>query len=108
MTFASLYPLGCIKPAWAATFCGLHALAVDDTSRGTRLAPHHSANALDKSPVDATPDPRVAPTVEIILNSRERRKVFRQSAPLAASSENVKDRVQHGAKFNRARPPNSS
>src|SRR6266508_6701490 len=108
MTLASLYPLGWIKPAWTATFCGLHALAVDDAGRGRALASHQSTSTLDKSSIDPAPNLRVAPTIEVILNRRARRKFLRQSAPLAAGSEDVKDCVQHRAKINLPRSSNPS
>src|SRR5580692_1901977 len=45
VTLASLHPLARIKPAWTATFCGFHALAVDDPSRRSALASFRPARA---------------------------------------------------------------
>src|SRR5439155_6193996 len=95
VTLAALHPLGRIKPAWTATFRGFHALAIDHAGRRNDVAPCYPANLLDKSKIDPTPNALVAPAVEIILNGRARRKVFRQRAPLAASRENVEDGVHH-------------
>src|SRR6516225_8671249 len=79
MTLASLHLLTRIKPAWAATFGGFHALAVNDTCRGRGLAPCRSARALDQDSIDLAPNIAVAPIVKIMLNRCEWRKVLRQS-----------------------------
>src|SRR6516165_2391003 len=105
MTLASLHLLTRIKPAWAATFCGFHALAVNDTGRGRAFAPCRSARALDQDSIDLAPDIAVAPIVKVMLNRRERRKVLRQSTPLAAGRQDVKDRIHDGAKRPFGRTP---
>src|SRR5258708_4139008 len=84
VTFASLPPLARIKPAWTATFCGFHTLAVDDPSRRSALASLRPARAFDKHTIDPPPNVAVAPIIKVMLNRRERWKVLRQSAPLAA------------------------
>src|SRR6202040_3264452 len=40
----------------------------------------------------------VAPIVKVMLNRRERRKVFRQSTPLAAGRKHIENRIHDGAK----------
>src|SRR5947209_5783934 len=105
MTLAPLHPLTRIKPAWAATFCGLHALAVDDASRWSALATLRPARALDQDSIDLAPNVAVAPIVEVMLNRREWRKVFRQSAPLAAGRRNIENRIHDGAKRPNGRTP---
>jgi hypothetical protein len=80
MTFASLHLLARIKAAWTATFLGFHALAVDRPCGGSSLASRRQASALDQGTIDPPPNQTVAPTVEIVLDGRERRKVFRQGA----------------------------
>src|SRR6266849_9390406 len=107
VTLAALHPLGGIKPAWTATFRGFHALAIDHAGRRNDVAPCYPANLLDQSKIDPTPNALVAPAVEIILNGRARRKVFRQRAPLAACRENVEDRVHHRAQIHRSRTSHS-
>src|ERR1700747_1120216 len=108
VTLAPLYSLGRIKPTWTATFRGLDALAVDDAGGGSGLASDRAAGAPDEHPVDATPQPYVAPRVEVILDARERWEVFGQGAPLASGGEDIKDRVEHRAKVNLARSPDLS
>ena len=108
MTFASFHLLARIKPAWAATFCGFHALAVNDAGRGRGLAPYRPARALDQDPIDLAPNIAVAPIVKVMLNRCERRKVFRQSAPLAAGRQNIEDRIHDGAKMPFGRAPRST
>src|SRR5438093_6780082 len=107
VTFASLHSLARIKPAGTATFGRLHALAVDDTSRGSTLASRRAARALDQDTIDAPPNLAVTPIVKIILNRRVRRKVFRQRAPLAAGRKDVEDRIHDDAKVPLAWPPNA-
>src|SRR5215467_9085298 len=99
MTLASLHLLACIKPAWAATFCGFHALAVNDTGRGRGLAPCRPARALDQDSIDLAPNIAVAPIVKVMLNRREWRKVLRQSTPLAAGRQNIEDCIHDRAKM---------
>src|SRR5215472_4169773 len=98
MTLASLHPLARFKPAWTATFCGFHTLAVDDSSRRSALASLRPARALDQHTIDPPPNVAVAPIVKVMLNGRERRKVFRQSAPLAAGRKNVENCIHDDAK----------
>src|SRR6516162_5127321 len=107
MTLASLHLLTRIKPAWAATFCGFHALAVNDTGRGRGLAPCRSARALDQDSIDLVPNIAVAPIVKVMLNRCEWRKVLRQSTPLAAGRQDVEDRIHDGAKGPFGRTPQS-
>src|SRR3989442_1361380 len=108
VALASVHPLGGIKPAWAATFRGLHALAVDDAGRGGAVAPGRPANAPHQNEIDPTPDARVAPAVEVVLDGRARRKILRQRAPLAAGRKNIEDRIQNVAQSNLARAPDPS
>src|SRR5215471_5430643 len=92
-----------IKPAWAATFRGLNALAVDNAGRGRGLTSRRPANTLDEHTIDPVPNSPVAPAVEVILNGRARRKVLRHGAPLAAGGKNVEDGVHHHAQIDLAR-----
>src|SRR5438105_3428113 len=98
VTFSPLHLLTRIKPAWTATFRRFHALAVDNTSRGTALASLRPARALDQDTIDPPPNVAVAPIVKVMLNRRVRRKVFRQSTPLAAGRKNVEGRIHDGPK----------
>src|SRR6266446_7166844 len=91
--------------SWTAAFRRLHGLAVDDAGRRGALAIRGQARALDQGPIDPRPHPPVAPIVEIMLNRRERRKVFRQGTPLAAGRKAVEDRIHDRAKVNLARTP---
>ncbi len=93
MTFASLDALGHVKPAWATTFRRFHTLAVDDPGRWSGLASLPFSHAPDQGVIDRAPQARPAPLVEIILNRRAGRKVFRQRTPLTAAGANVEDRI---------------
>jgi hypothetical protein len=99
MTLASLHLLARIKPAWTATFCGFHALAVDDTSRGSGLASLRPARALDQDTIDLPPNVTVAPIVKVVLNRREWREVLWQSAPLATGRKDIEYRIHDGAEI---------
>src|SRR5215831_6452965 len=108
MALASLHLLSRIKPAWTATFCGLHALAVDDTHRGCALASRRPPRPLDQDTIDLAPNVTVAPIVEVMLNAREWREIFRQSAPLAAGRKNIENRIHDGAKMPLSWAPRAS
>src|SRR5581483_6742940 len=107
VALAPFHSLARVKPAWAATFRGLHTLAVDDSSRGSALASCRSARALDQGTIDPPPNGAVAPIVKIVLHRRERRKVFRQGAPLAAGGKNIEDRIEDGPKWPLRRAPDA-
>src|SRR6202011_4068167 len=92
-----LYLLTRIKPAWTAAFCGLHGLTVDNPSRWPALASRRTPCALYQETIDPLPNLGVAPIVKIMLNRRERRKIFRQSAPLAAGRKHIENRVHNDA-----------
>src|SRR5580704_12240657 len=98
VTFSPLHLLARIKPAWTATFRGLHALAVDNTSRGTALASARPARAFYKDTIDPPPNVAIAPIVKVMLNRRVRRKVFRQSTPLAAGRKHIENAIHDDAK----------
>src|SRR4249920_3352763 len=55
VAFSSLHLLTRIKPAWTATFRGLHALAVDDTRRGSTLASLRPTCARDQHTIHPPP-----------------------------------------------------
>ena len=93
-------PLGNVKPAWAATFRGLGALAVDDASRGNGVASHRLAGAPYQREIDSSPNALVSPEVKVVLNGGARRKVLRQRPPLAAGRQNIKDGIHHRPQLN--------
>src|SRR5205823_5423938 len=84
VTLASFHLLAVVKPAWTATFCCLHTLAVDDAGRGVAVAPHHPSDAPYQHQVDPPPNAQVAPAVEVVLDRRAGRILLRQGTPLAA------------------------
>src|SRR3984893_18332025 len=98
VTFSPLHLLARIKPAWTATFRGLHALAVDNTSRGTALASCRPARALDQDTIYVPPHVAITPIVKVMLDRGERRKVFSQSTPLAAGRKHIENAIQDDAK----------
>src|SRR5262249_37025418 len=93
---------------WTATFCGFHTLAVDDPSRRSALTPLRPARALNQDTIDPPPNVAVAPIVKVMLNRRERGKVFRQSTPLAAGRKNIENCIHDGAKSPRRWAPRAS
>src|SRR6202035_1762100 len=105
VTLAALHSLASIKPAWAPTFRRFHTLAVDDPSRRSALASRRSAGALHQHTIDPPPDVAVAPTIKIVLDRCERRKIFRQGAPLAAGGKNIENRIDDDAKVPLRRAP---
>src|SRR5262245_57997819 len=104
MTLAALDPLGHVKPAWTATFRGLHSLAVDNPDRRTARAPLPLAHPSNQSVIDHAPQSRSTPLVEIITNGRTGRKILWQRAPLASRDRDVEDRVHDHSQIDLARP----
>ena len=84
-----------------ATFCGFYTLTIDDpgcrcvSALGEQLAVHLIKQAI------------IAPSVEGAVESRNRRKVVGQHAPLAASRCDIQDRVEHIAQIRRSRAARS-
>jgi len=106
--FAPLDLLTCIKPAWTAVFCGLHGLTIDDSSRWRALASRPTARTLHEETIDPLPNLAVAPIIKIMLNGRERWKIFRQSAPLAAGRQYIENRIHNDAKIPLVWAPNTA
>src|SRR3954463_14239907 len=105
MALASLEPLGCVKPARAATFCGFYALAVNHASGRDQVSIRKLPGAPHQHEVDPPPDPLVAPEIKIVLDCRARRKMLWQRAPLATRPQNIKNGIDHLAHINLPRPP---
>src|SRR5580704_11307619 len=74
-------------------------LAVDDRHRRPGLAPQLPASLPNQSCDDFLPSSGIAPSVKIALDRRVRRKLLRQGTPLAASGQNVKNRLQNLAQI---------
>jgi hypothetical protein len=74
---APLDPLGGVKSAWAATFRGLDAFAVDDAGGGNGVASHRRPGAPHQREIDLPPEALVTPSIKIILNRGVRRKILR-------------------------------
>src|SRR6266545_3877958 len=108
MTLAAHDPLGHVKPARAATFRGLHSLAVDNAGRRTGLAPLPFAHLSNQSITDRAPQPRSTPFVEVIANGRTWQKILRQRAPLASRRRDVEDRVHDRSQIDLAWPAAST
>ncbi len=102
---AALDALAGIHAAWAATFRGWHALAVDDPGRGDCTAPRRLARLGHQAVVHPMPGAIVAPPIEVPLHRRARGKVLRQGAPLAAGGVHIEDRVEDRAQIPLARTP---
>src|ERR1700758_1816694 len=89
MTLAALDPLSHVKSTRAATFRGSHSLAIDDAGRGAELAPLPTAHLCNQGVIDQAPQSRSTPLVEVVSNSRARRKILRQRTPLASRGRDV-------------------
>lgn len=108
MALAPLDPFGSVKPARAAAFRGLGALAIDDAGRRNGIASCRLAGAPHQHAIDPPPEALIAPKIEVVLNGRTRRKVLRQCPPLAAGRQNIEDRVHHRAQRHLARTPQTA
>src|SRR5262249_24876130 len=62
------------------------------------LASLRPACALNQDTVYPPPNVAVAPIIKVMLNRRERWKVFRHSTPLAAGRKHVENCIHDGAK----------
>src|SRR5262249_53293093 len=108
VTLASFHLLAVVKPAWTATFCCLHTLAVDDPDRWVAVAPHHLSDATHQHPIDPLPKARVTPSVEVVLDRRTRRILLRQCTPLATGPQNVQNGIHHLPEVDLPRPANTA
>jgi hypothetical protein len=108
VAFAALDLLAGIPAARPARLGGLDRLAVDDPGRGAGLASRRLAGLEQQLEINPLQNPAVAPRVEIVLHGRERRKIARQLAPLAAGSGDVEDGVDDRPQIDRARPPQAA
>src|SRR5262249_46452152 len=97
-----------VKTTRAAAFCGLRALGVTDAAGVNGSAPDPYSGALDEREIDLMPEPLVAPGIEIVLNSRPRRKIPRQQSPLATAGQHVEDSVDHGSQLDFTRAPDTA
>src|SRR6202012_2917258 len=83
-------------------------LTIDDRCGRPRLAPKSAALPPDQGGDDSPPPADIAPSVEIALHRRARRKIPRQSAPLAAGGENVENCLDDPAQIGRPWPAQSA
>ena len=86
-----------------ATFCGVYTLTIDDP--GCRMGV--SALSFEQLAVHLIKQAIIAPSVEVAVDGRNRRKIVGQHAPLAASRRNIEDRVEHIAQIRRSRAARS-
>lgn len=89
--------------AHSAAFGGFDALAVDHPCAWAGLAPFDLARSHHQHVIDRLPQAAVAPSVEIALDRRKRRKILRQHSPLTAAGRQIEDRVHHFAHIGAAR-----
>jgi hypothetical protein len=82
-----------IEAARAASLRRRSTLAVDDGGSRLRPAAEFSSGLSDQNSDDPVPSASVAPSVKIALNCRIGWKLAWQSPPLAASGQNVEDRL---------------
>lgn len=94
-----------VEAPGAATFGGLHGLAVDDAGRRTCLPSLLLPGRHDEGVVDGAQDADVAPGVEMVLHRGEGREVLRQHPPLATRRSHVEVRVHNLAQVRLTRPP---
>src|ERR1700757_4353881 len=87
------------KPRGSASFSGFDRLAIDNANRGARLPSGRFARLQQQREIDPLQYAAVAPTVEIMLYRRIRRKLARQLPPLAASPHHIEQRIDNAAYF---------
>src|SRR6476661_6283477 len=97
MTLAAAELLPGIVATRAGCLGGLHRLAVDNAGGRARLAPLQLPRLHHQSMVDAAPGAIVPPTVEVVLNRGEWRKLPWQHPPMAAALCDIEDRIHHVA-----------
>src|SRR3984893_8856488 len=66
-------------------------------AEGQRLRPA-ARRALDQDTIYVPPHVAITPIVKVMLDRGERRKVFRQSTPLAAGRKHIENAIQDDAK----------
>lgn len=95
MTLAALDLLAGIIAAWSAAFRGFHALAVNNARCRLCRPSRQKACGHHQRFVDDVEHAAVAQPVEIVLNRRKGREVFRQHRPLAARRRDIMDGVPY-------------
>jgi hypothetical protein len=90
---------GSIETPFFSTF---HALAVDHRCRGARVPGSRLAAVHVEFMMDAIERAIPAPQIEVIVQRRARRQVFRDRPPLAAGRQNVHEAVHDLAHDHRA------
>ena len=86
-----------------ATFCGFYTLTIDDPGCQMGVSALGKARGFDRFAVHLIKQAIITPSVEGAADSRNRRKVVGQHAPLAASRRDIQDRVEHIAQIRRSR-----
>jgi len=76
-----------------ATFCGFYTLTIDDPGCRVGVSALGKACGFEHLAVHLIKQAIIAPSVEGVADSRNRRKVVGQHAPLAASRRDIEDRV---------------
>src|SRR6476620_8121885 len=82
-------------------FGALHALAVDDRSRGAGLPASLLAALHVERVVDAIERAVPGPKLEVAVHRRARSQILRKGSPLAAGAEDVHQAVDHLAHVHR-------
>src|ERR1019366_9021739 len=92
MFLPASYPCGSMH---APLFRAFHALAVDDGGGRTGFPLRPFATLLIERVVATFQCAVICPQIEVVVDRAFRRQVFRDSAPLTASRENVHEAVHH-------------
>lgn len=82
-----------IESAWSAGLGRRGGLAIDDGSCRFGLSSQLPARLPNQRFDDLLPSARVAPSVKIALHRRVWRELFRQGSPLAATPQDIEDRL---------------
>src|SRR5437867_13419696 len=93
MPLAALDFLRRIETARSARLSGFDRLAIDNASRGARLAFSGFARLQQQLEIDPLQHASVAPTVEIMLYRRIRRKLTRHLPPFATGPHYIEQRL---------------
>jgi len=104
---ASIDALAGIKAAWATGLRRRSTLAVDDGHSRFRLSSEFLPRLPDQGSDDPVPPASVPPSIKIALDRRVGREFAWQGPPLAASGQNVEDRLHDLAQIDLPRAPPS-
>src|SRR5262247_2900749 len=94
MPLASIHLLPAVVAMRAPLFGRLDRLAVNDGRAGSQLASDRATHALTQDTVNALPDARPSPRIEVVVHGGPRPVLPRQIAPSAPRTQQIEDAVE--------------